>query len=309
VHPTAGARRGRVRMGRLRRHCSRPRRLCPVMGARHQVRLPRPHLWLAHGVSGCATSAAGLRIVVNVLSDAPWLGRFFLKHFLNRLENPTTLAGRSFVADGTGKLLDHAEGLFNGGQGLAVEIQAGNGTATARARAGLYAMLVLGGELDGVRILSPEVVALFARQQIERRDFILEQASPRLLRQVLAPPVRRTLGYLMNPKFPRAPATFGPNPFGLWSRWRRRPDQLLRPREWHLGRLRAQRPHLVVAALDEAHPCALRVRRTSAQVGRFSGLTRPGSDIDKAAALCSAYARRTEQLFHRFCNPMGALWP
>ena len=40
----------------------------------------------------------------------------------------------------------------------------GNGTATARALARLYAMMALEGELDGIRIISPETV-----RRLERR--------------------------------------------------------------------------------------------------------------------------------------------
>jgi CubicO group peptidase (beta-lactamase class C family) len=101
--------------------------------------------------------------------------------------------------------------MFNLSQGLAPEIPAGNGTGTARGLARLYAILSMGGELDGIRLLSPEAVGVFSAQQIQMTDVVLASVMPRLLRKIAVPPVRRTLGYLMNPRMPGGVHTFGPN--------------------------------------------------------------------------------------------------
>lgn len=151
-------------------------------------------------------------IVNHMMSEVPWLVRTLFKGALGRLNDPSSLAGRAFVADGSGTLFDRAEEFFNAGSALSVEIPAGNGTATARSLARLYAALAMNGELDGVRLLSSEIVATFAQQQNEARDVLLNESSPMLLRRYLSRPVRRTLGYLMNPKFAGSPPTFGPNP-------------------------------------------------------------------------------------------------
>ncbi len=52
----------------------------------------------------------------------------------------------------------------------AAEIPGANGVATARGMARLYACLARGGELDGVRLLSPETVADAGRLQREGHD-------------------------------------------------------------------------------------------------------------------------------------------
>jgi CubicO group peptidase (beta-lactamase class C family) len=153
-------------------------------------------------------------IVDHMSSDAPFMVKILLRRALKSLGDPTTLPGQAFVAknDGSGNLFDHAEELFNTGRGLEAEIPAGNGTGTARSLARLYAMLTLNGELDGVRIVSPEVVHDFAAQQISLPDVMLTSVMPRWIRGRLSTPVRRTLGYLINPAMPGGKVhTFGPN--------------------------------------------------------------------------------------------------
>ena len=56
---------------------------------------------------------------------------------------------------------DHLPSLFNQPAFLAAEVPAGNGVAAGRDLARMYAMLAAGGELDGVRIVSPESIARF----------------------------------------------------------------------------------------------------------------------------------------------------
>jgi CubicO group peptidase (beta-lactamase class C family) len=55
----------------------------------------------------------------------------------------------------------------------AAEIPAGNGQATARGLARLYAAMANGGTLDGVRLMGPETVEAMIEVQTERADLML----------------------------------------------------------------------------------------------------------------------------------------
>ena len=79
--------------------------------------------------------------------------------------DPDTLMGRSFLALPDGDLIDNILALNDPGF-LVAEIPAINGTATARGLASLYATLAGGGELDGVRIVSPASIDRFRTVQI-----------------------------------------------------------------------------------------------------------------------------------------------
>lgn len=58
-------------------------------------------------------------------------------------------------------------------RGYAAELPAVNGTFTARSLARLYAALAGGGEIDGVRILSPEYAAGLGDLQVDQRDYVI----------------------------------------------------------------------------------------------------------------------------------------
>jgi len=58
-------------------------------------------------------------------------------------------------------------------EALEVPIPAGNGAFTPRSLARMYALLAAGGELDGVRLLSPEVIARATEVQNIRPDLVL----------------------------------------------------------------------------------------------------------------------------------------
>jgi CubicO group peptidase (beta-lactamase class C family) len=80
------------------------------------------------------------------------------------------------------------------------EIPSSNGHASARGLARLYTVLALGGEVDGVRLLSAHAVELAGREQVHARDVVTGM------------PVRRTLGYMLmeGPPFdPHALTAFG----------------------------------------------------------------------------------------------------
>jgi CubicO group peptidase (beta-lactamase class C family) len=142
----------------------------------------------------------------------PLVMRLMLRRGLRRLHNPKSLSGQAFLADGTSSLMDHAMDLFNGGLALGLEIPSGNGTATARGLARVYAALAMGGELDGVRLLSPETVAQFGAEVQELPDQLMSEILPFGLSRLVMRPVRRTAGFLLNPRMGKEPPHFGPNP-------------------------------------------------------------------------------------------------
>ncbi|MPZ97901.1 MAG: serine hydrolase [Dehalococcoidia bacterium] len=83
----------------------------------------------------------------------------------------------------------------------AAEIPAGNGHGNARGLARLYGALALGGELDGVRLISEAALERAIRPAREGRD------------AVLGVPMRRSLGFMLhNPE--RAPDPRSPRAFG-----------------------------------------------------------------------------------------------
>ncbi len=87
-------------------------------------------------------------------------------------------------------------------------IPAANGMFTARSLAKLYAMLANGGELDGVRLMSPQRVAQIARVQSRRVD------------RVVPLPMHWRLGYhrvfTTGPRTPHAFGHFGYQGSGAW---------------------------------------------------------------------------------------------
>ena len=112
------------------------------------------------------------------------------KGLLAALADPGSLMVRAFAI--TEPDLD-----FDAPATQAAEIPSSNGIATARALARLYAALL--GELDGVRLLSPETVAAATREQAAGPD------------RVLMVPSRYASGYMLPTEF--SPLG-GPNSFG-----------------------------------------------------------------------------------------------
>ncbi|HWE55599.1 MAG TPA: serine hydrolase domain-containing protein [Acidimicrobiales bacterium] len=129
-----------------------------------------------------------------------------------KMRDPGTLAGQAFIASGGTCLMDQGETLLNGRRALTAELPFGNGTATARSLARTYALLALGGELDGTRLVSADTVRRFQVQQISMPDQIMMQVAPLGTRWLMKQPVRRSLGYLLNPYMRGEKPRFGPNP-------------------------------------------------------------------------------------------------
>ena len=99
--------------------------------------------------------------------------------------NPPDLSGR---------------GLVNTRRWRAAEIPSTNGHGTARAVARLYAALATDGDLDGVHVLSPDVVALAIRERVYGDDIVLRR------------PTRFGLGFQLT--MPERPLGPGPHAFG-----------------------------------------------------------------------------------------------
>lgn len=111
------------------------------------------------------------------------------------LMGPDSLTGRALFVGPDGGL-DNAAALSNAAAFRAAEVPAANGITDARSLARMYAMLAAGGELDGVRIVSPQSIAAHAREQYRGPDVLLHAEK------------RYALGYMR----PCPPAEeFGPN--------------------------------------------------------------------------------------------------
>ncbi len=107
------------------------------------------------------------------------------------LSDPTTKPGRSFAA------LPRQENVFNSLTFRQIEWPSANGHGNARSVARLFAALARGGEIDGVRVLSPEAIAHAAELQWDDQCLVWGDHF------------RTTLGLLLNtPDF----AYMGPNP-------------------------------------------------------------------------------------------------
>src|SRR5205823_2516228 len=128
--------------------------------------------------------------------------RLLLGHMQRKLRNPATLSGQAYLAYDGRCIVDDPASFFATEAVLAAEIPAGNGTTTARSLARVYACLSMNGELDGVRVLRPETVQLFARPANSAPDALLADFGLPGLRWLLARPITRSLGYLLNPAFP-----------------------------------------------------------------------------------------------------------
>ena len=87
-------------------------------------------------------------------------------------------------------------GVVNTREWRAAEIPAANGHGNARAIARLYGALARGGELDGIRVLSPEAIERATVEQASGRD------------EVMGLNLRPALGFVLT----SADATLGPNP-------------------------------------------------------------------------------------------------
>ena len=79
-----------------------------------------------------------------------------LAELMEAMMGPGTLAGRALSLNGAFTAGDGEDYVFNRRAVLAAEVPAANGVTNARSLSRMYAACI--GEVDGVRLLSPEVV-------------------------------------------------------------------------------------------------------------------------------------------------------
>ena len=115
--------------------------------------------------------------------------------FARARDNPDSLVSKVFSS----AALDPA--AVNSRAWRAAEIPAGNGHGTARGLARVYGALARGGEVDGVRVLTPEGVARANTEQAFGDDAVLSPLHTRF-----------GLGFMMTQ--PMIPFGTGPNSFG-----------------------------------------------------------------------------------------------
>ncbi len=141
----------------------------------------------------------------------------FLRNLNDAMEaaarDPEMRLGRAFLGDGTRSGIDELEVIFNNPAVLASEFPAGGGTSTARGLARCWAMVANDGELDGVRVLSPESVTRWGTVIQNEPDAAFEGVKVgRLAAGITKAKTPRTLGFIGNVALPGLPSRFGPNP-------------------------------------------------------------------------------------------------
>lgn len=114
-----------------------------------------------------------------------------LREMVAAWRDPNSFSNRAF------QVTDPAEIDFNSPEVQAAELPASNGIGTARGLARMYAALI--GEVDGVRLLTPEILASATKEQASGTD------------QVMVMPSRFSSGYMLPTE--TNPMT-GPNSFG-----------------------------------------------------------------------------------------------
>ncbi|MGI5197743.1 serine hydrolase domain-containing protein [Streptomyces sp. CA-288835] len=114
-----------------------------------------------------------------------------LREMVAAWRDPNSFSNRAF------QVTDPAEIDFNSPEVQAAELPASNGIGTARGLARMYAALI--GEVDGVRLLTPETLASATKEQASGTD------------QVMVMPSRFSSGYMLPTE--TNPMT-GPNSFG-----------------------------------------------------------------------------------------------
>lgn len=144
------------------------------------------------------------------LSDAPWLMRKLLAGMTAKGADPTSLAGRALLGNGTNTILDRVDTLMDKPAFMEAEIPASNGTTTTRSLSKLFACLANGGTLDGVTILQPETITLMRSPQAMVKDVVMGSVMPWIVRAA-SKPIPAAYGFMINhPKRGKYP--LGPSP-------------------------------------------------------------------------------------------------
>lgn len=135
-----------------------------------------------------------------VLQSLPAETRDELMKLMDGISDPASVSGRAFLVGTKGGILDVLPEFMATPKVLAAEIGSSNGTGTAEGVARMYAVLACGGELDGVRLVSPASIDAFAERQAEGTDAVMGTAAA------------WAVGYMANiPPRPGMPLRFGPS--------------------------------------------------------------------------------------------------
>ncbi|MCW2542480.1 MAG: esterase [Frankiales bacterium] len=154
-------------------------------------------------------------VLVADTASLPGLQRKVLAGITTRSARPESLAGRAFLSDGSTTILDRVATYAANASFLEAEIPASNGTSTARSLARLFACLAAGGELDGVRVLSPETIRTMAQTRGIVRDSVMREALPWFARSLLKP-APTSHGLIPNTK-QKGRYVAGPHPEAFWT--------------------------------------------------------------------------------------------
>lgn len=107
-------------------------------------------------------------------------------------------------------VIDEVVPFFGSASGRTAEIAGAGGSGSARSLAGMFALLALGGELDGKRLLSESSVAEFGREALHARALEVPPLYGLDGTRLPAPDTRWALGYQMNDQWPEEFCSFGP---------------------------------------------------------------------------------------------------
>lgn len=150
-------------------------------------------------------------IMADNASESGLVRRALLGLVERAVSNPETLAGRSGIAMPQGSIFTNMEQL-NAPWFRRIELPSANGSMDARSLARLYAVNAQGGELDGVRLVSPASIKLFGTLSYSGESAIVPRN--RLWRMLLpTTQTRYALGYEGDfGQVPPDERRFGPTP-------------------------------------------------------------------------------------------------
>ena len=129
-----------------------------------------------------------------------------------RMCDPGTLIGRASLGDGSQSIFDNPRGFMNQPFWHSAEVPASNGVSSARDLARLFAVVALGGELDGQRLLAKSTLDRFSERQPTGPDVVILSGLGPVAGRLLAKPFspNRSLSFALNPSKPGGRRTFGP---------------------------------------------------------------------------------------------------
>jgi CubicO group peptidase (beta-lactamase class C family) len=137
---------------------------------------------------------------------------FMFRAECEQARHPETLSAQAGIAMHGSSIGDHMVTFFTHPRVREVEIAASNASGTAHALARMYAMLSMGGELDGARIVSPESIAEFSTEAAIGPNATWPWNELRLPSGNVATAslMRWALGYGRDVPDPDGPTAYGP---------------------------------------------------------------------------------------------------